>query len=235
MPKFMTGTMGKAAATGATTGAIAGAGSETEGNRTSGAVKGGTTGAVLGPTVAKGIQLGGQGVTAVKNAIRPSPGAVEQRATNKVLEAMGRDEMDTQALREKMRADRALGVQSTIMDATPAMSTLGEAVVTRPGPGRKILGTGLNERLEGGREAAASRALKDVGKGVDYTAQEDKLVGTLRANANNLYDTAYAHGSVDDTRILKVLEDDTFKKAFKEAQKKHGQQNCAARIQLALS
>jgi len=218
MPKFMTGTMGKAAATGATTGAIAGAGSETEGNRTSGAVKGGTTGAVLGPTVAKGIQLGGQGVTAVKNAIRPSPGAVEQRATNKVLEAMGRDEMDTQALREKMRADRALGVQSTIMDATPAMSTLGEAVVTRPGPGRKILGTGLNERLEGGREAAASRALKDVGKGVDYTAQEDKLVGTLRANANNLYDTAYAHGSVDDTRILKVLEDDTFKKAFKEAQ-----------------
>ena len=218
MPKFMTGTMGKAAATGATTGAIAGAGSETEGNRTSGAVKGGTTGMILGPTVAKGIQLGGQGVTAVKNAIRPSPGAVEQRATNKVLEAMGRDEMDTQALREKMRADRALGVQSTIMDATPAMSTLGEAVVTRPGPGRKILGTGLNERLEGGREAAASRALKDVGKGVDYTAQEDKLVGTLRANANNLYDTAYAHGSVDDTRILKVLEDDTFKKAFKEAQ-----------------
>jgi len=72
--------------------------------------------------------------------------------------------------------------------------------------------------LEGGREAAASRALKDIGKGVDYTAQEDKLVGTLRSNANNLYDTAYAHGSVDDTRILKVLEDDTFKKAFKEAQ-----------------
>ena len=218
MPKFMTGTMGKAAATGATTGAIAGAGSETEGNRGEGAVKGGTTGMILGPTVAKTIQLGGRGVKAIKDAIRPSPGAVEQRATNKVLEAMGRDEMDTQALREKMRADRALGVQSTIMDATPAMSTLGEAVVTRPGPGRKILGTGLNERLEGGREAAASRALKDVGKGVDYTAQEDKLVGTLRANANNLYDTAYAHGSVDDTRILKVLEDDTFKKAFKEAQ-----------------
>jgi hypothetical protein len=90
--------------------------------------------------------------------------------------------------------------------------------VTRAGSGRKILGKGLNERLEGGREAAASRALKDIGKGVEYTAQEDKLVGTLRANANNLYDTAYAHGSVDDTRILKVLEDDTFKKAFKEAQ-----------------
>jgi hypothetical protein len=131
---------------------------------------------------------------------------------------MGRDEMDPTSLRAKMQADQKLGVQSTILDATPSLSTLGEAVVTRPGPGRKILGTGLNERLEGGREAAASRALKDIGKGVDYTAQEDKLVGTLRSNANKLYDNAYAHGSVDDTRILKVLEDDTFKKAFKEAQ-----------------
>jgi len=218
MPKFMTGTMGKAAGTAGATGAIAGAGSATEGERGMGALEGGATGAVLGPTVAKGIQLTGQAAKAVKNAIRPSPGAVEQRATNKVLEAMGRDEMDPTTLKARMAADKKLGVQSTIMDATPSLSTLGEAVVTRPGPGRKILGQGLNDRLEGGREAAASRALKDIGKGVDYTAQEDKLMGTLRSNANNLYDTAYAHGSVDDTRILKVLEDDTFKKAFKEAQ-----------------
>jgi hypothetical protein len=218
MPKFMTGTMGKAAGTAAATGAVAGAGSAVEGERMGGATEGAVTGAVLGPTVAKGIQLGGKGITAVKNAFKPSPGAVEQRATNKVLEAMGRDEMDLQGLRDKMAADKKLGVKSTIMDATPSMSTLGEAVVTRPGPGRKVLGKGLNERLESGRESAGSRALKDIGKGVDYTAQEDKLIGTLRSNANNLYDTAYAHGSVDDTRILKVLEDDTFKKAFKEAQ-----------------
>jgi hypothetical protein len=217
MPKFMTGSMGKAAGSAAATGAVAGAGSETEGNRTSGALSGGATGAVLGPTVAKGIQLGGQGIKAVKNAIRPSPNAVEQRATNKVLEAMGRDEMDTQGLRDKMLADKKLGVNSTIMDATPSLSTLGEAVVTRPGSGRKILGQGLNERLEGGREAVGARTLKDVAKGVDYTAQEDKLVGTLRSNANNLYDAAYAKGAVDDPRIMKVLEDDTFKKAFAEA------------------
>lgn len=218
LPKFMTGTMGKAAGTAATTGAVAGAGSATEGNRLSGAVEGGATGAVLGPTVAKGAQMVGQGAVAVKNALRPSPGAVDTRATNKVLEAMGRDEMDPTALRAKMLEDQKLGVKSTIMDATPSLSTLGEAVVTRPGQGRKILGQGLNDRLEGGREAVASRTLKDVAKGVDYTAQEDSLMGTLRANANNLYDRAYAHGSVDDTRILKVLEDDTFKKAFKEAQ-----------------
>ena len=230
LPKFMTGTTARAAGAGATTGAIAGAGSETEGNRTSGAVSGGATGAVLGPAVGKTIQLGGKAVGAVKNAIKPSPNAVEQRATNKVLEAMARDEMDPAALRAKMLADQKLGVQSTIMDATPSMSSLGEAVVTRPGPGRKILGTGLEERLEGGREAAAGRALKDIGKNVDYVAQEDTLMGKLRANANTLYDQAYAHGSVDDTRILKVLEDDTFKKAFKEAQAIAGKEARAAEL-----
>jgi len=218
LPRFMTGTMGKAATTGATTGAIAGAGSATEGERTAGALEGGATGAVLGPTVAKGLQVVGAGAKAIKNAIAPSATAVEQRATNKVLEAMGRDEMDPQAMRNRMLADKKMGVKSTIMDATPSLSTLGEAVVTRPGQGRKILGQELNERLESGRESAASRALKDVGKGVDYTAQEDTLMGKLRANANTLYDKAYAYGSVDDTRLQKVLEDDTFKKAFKEAQ-----------------
>ena len=218
VPKFMTGTTGKAAGTAAATGAVAGAGSETEGNRIGGATSGAVTGAILGPTVAKSIEMGGKGIKAIKNAIKPSPNAVEERATNKVLEAMSRDEMDAQALRDRMAADRAMDVKSTIMDATPSLSTLGEAVVTRPGPGRKILRTGLDERLESGRETAGARALKDIGKNVDYTAQEDTLIGKLRSNANTLYDQAYAHGSVDDTRILKVLEDDTFKKAFKEAQ-----------------
>lgn len=230
VPKFMTGTTGKAATTAAATGAISGAGSATEGQRTSGAVTGGLEGAVLGPTVAKGLQVVGGGVKAVKNAIRPSPNAVEERATNKVLEAMSRDEMDARALRDRMAADRAMDVKSTIMDATPALSTLGEAVVTRPGSGRKILGSSLEERLESGRESAGARALKDVGKGVDYTAQEDTLVGKLRANANNLYDQAYAHGSVDDTRIQKVLEDETFKKAFREAQAIAGKEARAAEL-----
>jgi hypothetical protein len=84
--------------------------------------------------------------------------------------------------------------------------------------------------LEGGREAVGARAIKDIAKGVDYTAQEDKMIGTLRANANNLYDKAYAQGSVDDTRILKVLEDDTFKKAFKEAQAISGKEARAAEL-----
>jgi len=230
LPRFMTGTTARAAGAGAATGAISGAGSAVEGERVGGAAEGATTGAVLGPTVAKSIEMGGKGIRAIKNAIKPSPGAVEQRATNKVLEAMARDDMDAKGLTDKLNKDINLGVKSTIMDASPSLSSLGEAVVTRPGRGRKILGDSLEERLEGGRETAAGRALKDIGKNVDYVAQEDTLMGKLRSNANTLYDTAYAHGSVDDTRILKVLEDDTFKKAFKEAQAIAGKEARAAEL-----
>ena len=230
LPRFMTGPTARLAAAGATTGTISGAGSETEGNRTSGAVSGGITGAVAGPVVAKTGQVLVKGAKAVKNAIKPSANAVEERATNKVLEAMSRDDMDAKKLADKLNSDINMGVKSTVMDATPSLSTLGEAVVTRPGRGRKILGNTLEERLEGGRETAAARALKDIGKNVDYVAQEDTLMGKLRANANTLYDQAYAHGSVDDTRILKVLEDDTFKKAFKEAQAISGKEARAAEL-----
>jgi hypothetical protein len=112
-----------------------------------------------------------------------------------------------------------MGVGSTLMDVTPSTKSLGEAVVTIPGPGRKILGQALEDRLEGGRDVVGQRVVKDLAKGRDYVASEDSLLGKLRANANNLYDAAYAHGSVNDPRLMKVLEDDTFKSAFKEAQR----------------
>jgi len=131
---------------------------------------------------------------------------------------MARDEIDPMQARTLMEKDRAMGVGSTLMDVTPSTKTLGEAVVTVPGSGRKILGQALEDRLEGGRDVVGQRVVKDLAKGKDYVASEESLIGKLRSNADNLYETAYAHGTVDDPRIMKVLEDDTFKSAFKEAQ-----------------
>jgi hypothetical protein len=211
-------------------GSIAGAGTATEGERGSGALQGGVTSAVAGPVIAKGAQLVGAGGKAIKNKVAPSPQTVEARANEKVLEAMARDEIDPIQARTLMEKDRALGVNSTLMDVTPSTKTLGEAVVTVPGSGRKILGQALEDRLEGGRDVVGQRVVKDLAKGKDYVASESSLVGKLRANANDLYDTAYAHGSVDDTRLLKVLEDDTFKRAFKEAQNIAGKEARAAEL-----
>jgi hypothetical protein len=215
----MAPSVAKLAGTSALQGGISGFGAG-EGeftDRLPSAAQGAATSAVLGPAVAKGATLAGKGISAAKNALRPSGEAVDERAMRKVLEAMGRDEMDPAAVRQKMLKDRNMGVKSTIADSSPSATSLAEAVVTKPGSGRKKLGSVLEERLEEGRESVATRAQKTVGKGVDYTAEENTLMSKLRNNANDQYSKAYSFGSVDDPRILKVLEDDTFKKAFQEA------------------
>jgi hypothetical protein len=143
---------------------------------------------------------------------------------------MARDEIDPIQARALIEKDRAMGVGSTLMDVTPSTKSLGEAVVTVPGPGRKILGQALEDRLEGGRDIVGQRVVRDLAKGKDYVASEASLVGKLRANADNLYETAYAHGAVDDPRLMKVLEDDTFKSAFKEAQRIAGKEARAAEL-----
>jgi hypothetical protein len=230
LPKVLKGPTGRMAGTAGVQGSIAGAGTATEGERGAGAIQGGVTSAVAGPVIAKGSQLVGSGAKAVKNKFSPSPQTVESRATEKVLEAMARDEIDPIQARTLMEKDRAMGVGSTLMDVTPSTKTLGEAVVTVPGSGRKILGQALEDRLEGGRDVVGQRVVKDLAKGKDYVASEDSLLGKLRANANNLYDAAYAHGAVDDPRLMKVLEDDTFKKAFREAQNIAGKEARAAEL-----
>jgi hypothetical protein len=230
LPKVLKGPTARMAGTAGVQGAVAGAGTATEGERGSGALQGGLTSAVAGPVIAKTAQGVGAGAKAVKNKIAPSPGAVEERATNKVLEAMARDEIDPVSARIKLEKDRAMGVNPMLMDVTPSTKTLGEAVVTVPGKGRKILGGALEERIEEGRDVIGQRVVQDLAKGKNYVASEDSLVGKLRANASNLYDAAYAHGSVDDTRLLKVLEDDTFKRAFKEAQNIAGKEARAAEL-----
>ncbi len=217
LPNVVKGPTGRMAATAGTQGAISGAGTATEGERGAGAVQGGLTSAVAGPVIAKSAQALGSTGRAIKDKFAPSPKSVEERATTKVLEAMSRDDLDPMQARVMLEKDRAMGVNPTLMDVTPSTKSLGEAVVTVPGPGRKILGGALEERIEEGRDVVGQRVIKDLAKGKDYVASEDSLVGKLRANANNLYDEAYKFGTVNDPRILKVLEDDTFKKAYDKA------------------
>lgn len=217
LPKALRGTTAKTAAAGATTGAIAGSGTATEGQRTEGAFGGGLTGMVMGPAFAKVTDLSLAGGKNLYDIAMRSPQTVQDRAMSKVMQAMSRDEMDPNALRAQMARDRAMGTDAMLMDVSPSMQTLGEAVVTMPGSGRTKLGEPLAQRLEEGRENVGERVLQTVGKGVDFTKEEASLVGKLRANADTVYEKAYEKGAVNDPRIMRVLEDDTFKKAFNEA------------------
>lgn len=172
LPKALRGRTGKIAGAGAGAGAVAGAGTATEGERMQGALFGGVTGGVAGPIVAKGTDLAGTMGKGLYDRYMRGAAPAEAKAERKVLEAMARDEMGVDELRARMQSDRDLGVKSMLMDVSPSMQTLGEATVTMPGSGRKTLGGPLAERLEEGRETVASRAFRDVGKGVDFTEQE---------------------------------------------------------------
>lgn len=215
----MAPTVAKLAGTSALQGGISGfgAGQGGVGNRLQSAAEGATTAAILGPAIAKTGTVIGKGMSAAKNALRPSEEAVSERATRKILEAMGRDEMDVNAVRQRMARDRKLDVKSSLADASPSTASLAEAVVTRPGAGRKKLGSMYEERLAEGRESVGQKTQKSIGKGVDYTDEESSLIGKLRGNARTMYDKAYALGEVDDPRISRVLEDNTFKSAYEEA------------------
>jgi hypothetical protein len=195
-----------------------GAGEGDMSNRLGSGVETGLTSAVAGPVLSKAATGAGSAGREIYSRLLSSPDASERRAAEKVLQAMGRDSINPQDLRTSMAKDRALGVPSMLMDSSPALKSLGEAVVTYPGSGGKILGEKLNQRLDEGRERVGARALQHIGKGVDFTKEESNLVGKLRSNASNAYDEAYAHGEINDPRITHVLHDDTFKKAYVEAQ-----------------
>lgn len=212
-------TLKKLAAISGLTGGISGFGAG-EGNftdRLPSAAMGAGTGAVLGPVVAKTANLVGKGYNALKDKLNPTIDTVSQAAMRKVLQAMGRDEMNVPAVRNRMARDQQLGVKSTLADVSPSVTNLAEAAVTVPGKGKKALGQKLENRLEEGRETVGQRTQSAVGKGVDYTQREEDLVKTLRKNAKNVYDQAYAQGAVDDPRIATVLEDNTFKRAYEQA------------------
>ena len=212
-------TMKRLAASGAITGGISGFGAG-EGDftdRLPSAGMGAGFGAVAGPAASKVGSMVGKGYRALKDKLTPSVNSVDQAAMRKVLQAMGRDEMDVPAVRQRMARDQQLDVKSTMADVSPSVTSLAEAAVTVPGKGKKLLGQKLEDRLAEGRESVAQRSQKDIAKGQDYTAKEDSLVNTLRKNARSVYEQAYSHGEVYDPRILKVLEDDTFAKAYDKA------------------
>jgi hypothetical protein len=215
-------TMGRLARTGAITGGISGYGAGESNDlftteRLPSAGMGAGFGAVVGPVASKAGNAVGTGYRWLKDKLTPSVNSVDQAAMRKVLQAMGRDEMDVAGVRQRMARDQQLGVKSTIADTSPSVTNLAEAVVTAPGKGKKRLGQKLEERLEEGREGVAQRVQQDVAQGSNYVAKEDQLVNTLRKNARNVYETAYAFGAVDDPRIAKVLDDDTFKSAYDKA------------------
>lgn len=222
VPSLATGgaaspSLARSIATGAGFGATAGAGSAEGGlaQRATGATFGGLLGGTVGAAVPIAGQVLGKGANVVKSVINRGGQPAKDRANAVILQALERDNVPVESLKganptrapkmvldmggENLRgvARAAQGIPSEAKDVIP------KALMKR----HEGLGTRLGKDLED--------ALGITGE--DVNAKAEDLLAARRANAQSLYEKAYAHGQIDDPRISKILELPDFKKAYQHA------------------
>ena len=212
-------------ALGAASGAISGAGSATEDNRTSGAGSGALIGGGLGVGLPIALRGAGGALKWLQERLFSTPQVVQDRALEKMTEAMRQAKVNPRDVEAQMVQDRAMGVPvqgkaigvpSVMANANPALRNLAEAVAQRAGAGSNAIENALTTQRLGAKgrvKAQTTAALKPV----DYYGLEDNLTAQLRNNAKSLYEKAYAYGDVDDPRIVEVLKNPQFKAFFDKA------------------
>ena len=205
--------MARSALAGGTTGAVAGAGTATEGERGEGAGVGGLMGTGLGVAIPVAMRTGKGGYNWLKERLMPTPQGIQDRASQKMLEAMKQAQLTPQQIEAVMRKDASMRVPSTIANADPAMVDLAEAVAQRVGKGRQVVAKTLGEQKQGIRERTYDQVKKGLKPG-DYYADEDRLVKELRDFAGKAYDDAYNVGSVNDPKIMTILEQPEVKSVY---------------------
>lgn len=210
------GALGRLAALGGATGAVSGAGSATEGERGTGAVVGGTLGTIIGggaPVVLRGAKGAGQWL---RDRLAPTEATIASRAGEKMTQAMRESNLTPQQIEQMMAKDRSMNVPSTLANVDGAMADLAEAVAQRTGKGTRKVEKTLTQQKTGARERAYQQVSKGLQPG-DYYADEANLVKELRSRAQTVYDDAYAHGDVDDPRIVEALKNPQFQQFFQKA------------------
>jgi len=205
--------MARSIAAGGTTGAVAGAGTATEGERGSGAGTGALMGTTLGAAIPVGMRTAGSGYNWLKERLMPTPQGIQDRASAKMLEALKQAQLTPQQMEAVMKKDASMRVPSTIANVDPAVVDLAEAVAQRVGKGRQVVAKTLNAQKEGIKERTYGQVKAGLKPG-DYYADEDRLTQELRDFAGKAYDDAYDVGSVNDPKIMTILEQPEVKSVY---------------------
>ena len=198
---------------GGTTGAVAGAGTATEGERGSGAGTGALMGTTLGAAIPVGMRTAGSGYNWLKERLMPTPQGIQDRASAKMLEALKQAQLTPQQMEAVMKKDASMRVPSTIANVDPAVVDLAEAVAQRVGSGRQVVAKRLGDQKAGIRERTYEQVKAGLKPG-EFYADEDRLAQELREFANKAYDDAYNVGSVNDPKIMTILEQPEVKSVY---------------------
>jgi hypothetical protein len=205
--------MARSAFAGGTTGAVAGAGTATEGERGSGAGSGALMGTALGTAIPIGMRTAGSGYNWLKERLMPTPQGIQDRASQKMLDALRQAQLTPQQIEAVMKKDASMRVPSTVANVDPAMVDLAEAVAQRVGTGRQQIAKTLGEQKAGIRERTYGQVKAGLKPG-DYYADEARLTQELRDFAGKAYDDAYNVGSVNDPKIMTILEQPEVKSVY---------------------
>jgi hypothetical protein len=223
----------RGAVTGATTGAISGAGAAQPGERGEGAFEGAQIGGVLGAAAPLVIRGGGAGYNWLRDRLAPSEDVVMEGATRRInralSEAMEGQGMTPQQAADIVAADRARGIPSTFANVDPALVGLAETAAQRSGASPRIIEGALGRQTAGARERVYGRAKSELGGG-NYYDDEAQMVQDLRAQADTVYDDAYAFGSVMDPRIMTALKNTKFKGFYDKAREIAETEKMAAKL-----
>lgn len=221
--------LARATAAGAVSGGVTGAGTAEEGSRASGAATGTVLGTVLGLGTPVGLRASKSAYDWLRERVAPSEKFIERSAVRKMLDAMRDTGVSPKDIEARVRADRGLGVPSMIANTDPALVGLAEAVAQRGRKGAMQLEEAVGKQKSGSRQRVYQQVEKGLSPG-DYFADEQKFVGSLRSNANNAYDKAYAVGEVDDPQINAILTNPVFAKFYDKARSIAETEALAAKI-----
>lgn len=223
-----TGVLGRLAAnpvargifTGVLSGGVAGAGAAEEGERLPGFAVGSALGGGMGGVMPLAFRGASSAADWLRERIAPSAEDVTRGAARRVSRALGRaDEgmgMSPQEAAQRLAEDRARGIPSTLANVDPALVGLAETVAQRSGASSNIIEAQLGRQMSDVRERVMGRTGRALKAG-RYYDEEQALASDLRTRARDLYEDAYSFGTVDDSRILTVLQNPQFKRFFDKA------------------
>jgi hypothetical protein len=225
--------VGRGVITGVLSGGVAGAGTAEEGERLPGFAVGSALGGGMGGVMPLAFRGASSVADWLRERIAPSAETVTKGATRRVRRALERaDEgagISPQEAAQRIAEDRARGIPSTLANVDQSLVGLAEVVGQRPGASADIVKQQLEPQLADARERVMGRTGRALKAG-RYYDEEQALASDLRTRARDLYEDAYSFGTVDDDRILAVLQQPQFKRFFDKARDIADTEKMAARL-----
>ena len=219
--------MGRSIITGTTSGAVAGAGSADQGERLSGGLQGAAFGAGFGAGLPILTRSGGALATRIGDKLRNSNAArIKEGALRKINAAIRGSGGTPDDLLETVKKDISRDVPTRPGNYNRETLSLLDTLASTSAAGPSI-----ERGLIAVQENAGDRIVRQTNKlmgGKNFVTAVEQIKDRLKAKANVLYDEAHKFGSVDDPRLLELLEHPDMAEAFKRAQKIAGRKKAAA-------